>query len=81
MQMEVYWAYADYQDMMNLVKDLYLDVIDKTYEKRKFSIYGHEVDFDTEWEILDYQKLIRERTGIDIFASSEEEMVEKLKSL
>lgn len=81
MQMEVYWAYADYNDMMGLVKNLYKSVIDKTYEKRKFSIHGHEVDFDKEWETLDYAELIRERTGIDIFISTEEEMVTKLREL
>lgn len=81
MQMEVYWAYADYKDMMWLVKDLYLHVIDATYGKRKFSIHGHEVDFDKEWETLDYTELIREKTGIDIFTSTEEEMVAKLKKL
>jgi lysyl-tRNA synthetase class 2 len=81
MQMEVYWAYADYRDMMSMIKNMYLHVIDRTYEKRKFSIYWHEVDFDKEWEILDYQTLIRERTWIDIFTSSEEEMITKLKDI
>lgn len=81
MQMEVYWAYADYNDMMWLVKNLYLHVIDKTYGKRKFSIHGHEVDFDTDWEVLDYQELIKTRTGIDIFRSTEAEMVKKLDEL
>ncbi len=81
MQMEVYWAYADYNDMMWLVKNLYLHVIDKTYWKRKFSIHGHEVDFDTEWEVLDYQELIRKRTDIDIFQSTEAEMIQKLNEL
>lgn len=56
-------------------------MIDTTYGKRKFSIHGHEVDFDKEWETLDYTELIRERTGIDIFTSTEEEMVAKLKEL
>lgn len=79
--MEVYWAYADYKDMMSLVKDLYLHVIDKTYAKRKFYIHGHEVDFDKEWEVLDYTELIRERTGIDIFTSTKEDMIAKLQEL
>ncbi len=81
MQMEVYWAYADYKDMMGLIKNMYLHVIDHTYGKRKFSIHGHEVDFDKEWEVLDYQSLIKDRTGIDIFTSKEEEMIEKLKEI
>ena len=81
MQMEVYWAYANYKDMMDLIKNMYLHVIDHTYNKRKFSIHGHEVDFDKEWEVLDYQSLIKDRTGIDIFTSKEEEMIEKLKEI
>ncbi len=81
MQMEVYWAYADYRDMMRLVRNLYLHVIDATYGKRKFFINGHVVDFDREWEILDYETLIRERTGIDIFASTEEEILTRLREL
>lgn len=80
-QMEVYWAYADYHDMMWLVKDLYLHVIDQTYEKRKFSIHWHDIDFDKEWETLDYQTLIKDRTGINIFTSTEEEMIAKLQEL
>lgn len=79
--MEVYWAYADYLDMMRLVKDLYLSVIDTTYGKRKFFIHGHEVDFDNEWQIIDYPEIIRERTGIDIFSSTTEEMVAKLDEI
>ncbi len=81
MQMEVYWAYADYKDMMSLVRNLYLHVIDKTYAKRKFSIHGHEIDFDKEWEVLDYTELIRERAGIDIFTSTKEDMIAKLQEL
>jgi lysyl-tRNA synthetase, class II len=81
MQMEVYWAYADYHDMMDLIKRMYIHVVDKTYEKRKFSIHGHEVDFDQEWEVLDYQSLIKDRTGIDIFTSTEDEMIAKLKEI
>lgn len=81
MQMEVYWAYADYHDMMKLVRDMYLHVIDATYGKRDFFINGHVVDFNADWEILDYQTLIRDRTGIDIFTSTEEEITTRLKEL
>ncbi|MBP9779070.1 lysine--tRNA ligase [Candidatus Gracilibacteria bacterium] len=81
MQMEVYWAYADYNDMMRLVRDMYLHVIDATYGKREFFINGHTVDFSTDWQILDYQTLIKERTGIDIFTSTEEEIIARLREL
>lgn len=81
MQMEVYWAYADYQVMMNLVKDMYLQIIDKVYGKRVFNIRGFEVDFNKEWEVIDYQKVIKEKLWIDIFESTEEEIMQKLQEI
>lgn len=81
MQMEVYWAYADYQKMMWLVKDLYLNIVDKVYGTRKFNIRWFEIDFDQEWEIIDYTKIIKDELWIDIFHSSEEEMIAKLNEL
>lgn len=80
-QVEVYWAYADYRDMMKLVKELYLSIFDTVYKTRKFNIRWFEVDFDNEWYEIDYTEIIRERTGIDIFHSTDDEIVTKLKEL
>lgn len=81
MQMEVYWAYADYQKMMWLVKNMYLYIVDKVYSTRKFNIRWFEIDFDQEWEIIDYTQIIKDKLWIDIFNSTEEEMISKLNEL
>jgi lysyl-tRNA synthetase, class II len=37
-QMENYRAYADYRQMMRLVKDMYMTLVDSVYQKRHFTI-------------------------------------------
>jgi len=82
-QMENYRAYADYRQMMALVKEMYLYMVDNVYphKNRQFHIRWYDVDFDKEWEEIDYTTVIKEKTGIDIFSASEEEIENKLKEL
>ncbi|MBP8017127.1 lysine--tRNA ligase, partial [Candidatus Gracilibacteria bacterium] len=80
-QVEVYWAYADYKDMMKLVKEMYLSIIDKVYSKRQFKIRNFDLDFNKEWYEIDYTEIIKEKTGIDIFKSSDQEIIDKLVEL
>ncbi|MFA5916669.1 MAG: lysine--tRNA ligase [Candidatus Gracilibacteria bacterium] len=80
-QVEVYWAYSDYKDMMNLVKEMYLSIIDNVYKKREFDIRGFNVNFDTEWGEIDYTEIIKEKTGIDIFKSTDDEILVKINEL
>ncbi|USN56190.1 MAG: hypothetical protein H6765_11125 [Candidatus Peribacteria bacterium] len=81
MQMEVYWSYANYEEMMQLTKDLYLHIMDTTYGKRQFHIRGFDVDFDAEWTMIDYTTVIREKTGVDIFAATDGEIEIALQKL
>jgi len=81
MSVENYRAYSDYKDQMKLIKELYLHVVDKVYGKRKFTIRGHEVDFDGERKEYDYTKIIKDMTGIDIWTSTDEEILAKLSEL
>jgi len=82
-QMENYRAYADYRQMMVLVKDMYMHIIDTVYphKKRKFSIRGYDVDFNQEWKEIDYATIIKEKTDIDIFTATEEQIEKKLTEL
>ncbi len=80
-QMENYWAYADYRDMMDLVKRMYLYIFDNVYGKRVFEIRGHTVDFNKTREELDYTEIIKKMTGVDIRKATDEEIVKKLQEL
>lgn len=80
-QMEIYWAYKDYRDMMNLMKEMYLHIADTVYGTREFEIRGHKVNLNDEWREVDYTNEVKERTGIDIFNDSPDIMKQKLKEL
>lgn len=82
-QMENYWAYADYRQMMDLVKKMYLHIVDTVYphKNRKFTIRWYEVDFNQEWKEIDYATEIKDKTGIDIFTATEKEIETTLTKL
>lgn len=80
-QMEFYWGYANYEDSMALVEEMYKYVANKTFGKLKFSIGGLEVDLGNKWETVDYCQTILDKTGVDVRSASREEIIEKLREL
>lgn len=80
-QMEFYWGYANYEDSMALVEEMYKYVIKETFGKLKFEINGMVVDFDSDWKKIDYTKTILDKTGVDITSTTVKELKDKLKSL
>ncbi|MCX6764290.1 MAG: lysine--tRNA ligase [Candidatus Nealsonbacteria bacterium] len=80
-QMEFYWAYADYEQGMELVEEMYKYVAKKTFRTLKFKTRGFDIDLSKKWEKYDYGKIISKETGIDIFQASLTEMETILKKL
>lgn len=79
--LEFYWAYANYNDGMDLVKDLYRELAEKVFGNTKFEIRDYKFDLADDWKKIDYREEILDKTGVDILESSEEEMKDKLKEL
>lgn len=80
-QTEWYWAYADYQDNMNLVRDMFRYMAKEVYGKTKFTTRGHTFDLADDWETVDYVETIKKTHGIDIFTATEAEMLAVIKKL
>ncbi|MCX6743738.1 MAG: lysine--tRNA ligase [Candidatus Parcubacteria bacterium] len=80
-QMECYWAYADFNDMMALVEKMYKKIIKETYGQLKFEIAGFTVDFDKEWPKIDYVATIKKDFDLDVIKATKEALVKKLKEL
>lgn len=80
-QMEFYWAYANYEDSMQMVQDLYQYIAKETFGTLKFKIEGFEVDLEGEWPRIDYVETIKERLNIDVLAATDEELRAELKKL
>lgn len=80
-QMEFYWAYADYQDGMQLVERMYKHCIMHTFGTLQFSINNFTVDLEKEWKTIDYRTEVKEKTGVDISEASEAEMLSACQKL
>lgn len=78
--MEFYWAYADWQDGMKFITELFRYVYDKVYGKLNFKIRGFDVDLSKDWEIIDYATVIKQNYNIDIFNTNLEQIIAALKS-
>ena len=81
-QMEFYWAYANYEQGMNIVEKMYKYILKETFNTLKFDIGEFkDIDMEKKWEKIDYAKTIKEKTGIDILKADEKAIKDKLGRL
>ena len=71
-EMEFYWAYADYKDMMKFIEKMMVAVVKNLFGKTKIEYEGKEVDFKAPWERVEYAALIRKFAKIDIETINQE---------
>ncbi len=81
MNMEFYWAYANYKDGMKLVEELYKKIALDVFGKTEFETRGHKFDLGGRWEKIDYRETVKKETGIDVLDTTYEEVKKKLESL
>lgn len=79
--MEFYWAYADYNDGMKLVQELYRKIALEVYGKNDFETRGHKFDLAEEWKKIDYVEEIEKQTGVNVLTATEKELGRKLEDL
>ncbi len=79
--MEFYWAYADYEDGMQLVQELYQTIAKEVYGKTIFSTKGHTFDLAGNWPKIDYLEAVESKTGINLLTATDEAMRNKLNEL
>ncbi|MCA9361610.1 lysine--tRNA ligase [Candidatus Kaiserbacteria bacterium] len=79
--MEFYWSYADYQDGMKLVRELYIEVANGVFGTTEFETRGHKFDLASEWSLVDYVSEVENQTGINVVTATEDEMKNKLQEL
>jgi len=80
-QMEFYWAYANFEDGMSLVKKLYSTIAKEVYNTMNFEIQGYKIDLSKEWKVIDYSSEIKKQVGLDIWKASKQEIEKKLSEL
>jgi len=59
--LELYWAYADYQDMMNLCEELLCYVIDEVKGSLEFEYQEEILNFKTPWKRVSFPEILGEK--------------------
>jgi lysyl-tRNA synthetase class 2 len=67
-QLEFYWAYADFLQVMELTEQMITYVTEKVLGTRKVIYQGQELDFSLPWRRLEMRQGLLDVTGIDIAA-------------
>jgi len=65
-QLEFYWAYADYLQVMELTEAMVLHVAERVNGKPTLSYQGQEINLAPPWRRLELRQGLLETTGIDI---------------
>lgn len=79
--LEFYQAFANYEDGMHLVENLYRTIASEVYGTTKFTRSEHTFDLADEWIRIDYATEIKNQTGIDLQNTNEAEIKAKLTEL
>ncbi len=79
--MEFYWSFADFEDGMKLVQELYRTIAQEVFGSTKFTSRGHTFDLADEWTRIDYCEEVLKQTGVDLRTATETDMMKKLEEL
>lgn len=69
--MECYQAFADYNDIMQLVEDMFRTIALAVLGTTVVEYQGHTIDFGPPWKRVSIPEAIVEKTGIDIMELTE----------
>ncbi len=78
-QMEFYWAYADFEKLMQFSQEMYQYILQETFGTLQITSGGVMCDWSGDWEHLDYLALFKEHTGLDLMTVSDEELKQYAK--
>lgn len=78
---EFYMAYADYEDGMKLVSELYKTIAREVFGTTTFTTRGHTFDLNDTWKHIDYRDEILRQTGVDIAIATLDELKVKADEL
>jgi lysyl-tRNA synthetase class 2 len=78
---ELYQAYADYQDMMNLLEELIPAMCEEILKQHKIFYQGLELDLTPPWPRKSYYDLIEEYSEWKLLEMSDEELLNAIREI
>ncbi|MEO0070048.1 MAG: amino acid--tRNA ligase-related protein, partial [candidate division WOR-3 bacterium] len=73
-QLELYQAYADYQDMMGLVEEMFKFLALGLYQRTEIDFAGQKIDFGKPWQRLRFVEALEEKLGVNPLELQDEEL-------
>ncbi|MCE7905309.1 MAG: lysine--tRNA ligase [Anaerolineae bacterium CFX3] len=70
-QLEFYWAYADYLQVMELTEQMVSTVAQQVLGTTKIKYKEHEIDLTPPWRRLEMRQGLLDATGVDIYAHAD----------
>ncbi len=72
---ELYQAYADYTDIMNLTEKIFINIAKNVFDTTIFEFDGHKVDLSSPWKRASMIELIKEYSGFDASDTNKEKIL------
>jgi lysyl-tRNA synthetase class 2 len=79
--MELYQAYADYEDMMEITEELVEHIAEEVTDSSVVEYQGEEIDLSAPWRRMTMHEAIQEHGGFDVDQMSEEELREVMEEI
>jgi lysyl-tRNA synthetase, class II len=73
-QMEFYWAYGDFEKLMDIIQEMYQYIIMQTFGTLEIPYQNNIISWGGKWPRLDYFQLFKKHTGIDLNQTTVEEL-------
>ena len=77
--MELYWAYADYEDLMTFTEQMFYELVKEVKGSEKIVYQSQEITFPKKWERITYAQAFKKYCGIDLNTDSEEKIRQEAK--
>jgi Lysyl-tRNA synthetase (class II) len=79
--MELYQAYADYNDMMDITEELYKYSAIKALGTTEITYQGVKINLGLKWRRATMAELVKEHTGLDFYSDGLPEIISKAREL
>jgi lysyl-tRNA synthetase class 2 len=65
-QLEFYWAYADYKQVMEFTEKMVAYTVEQVHGTTEITYQGNKIDFGKPWQRIELKAGIKDATGIDL---------------
>ena len=80
-QLEFYWAYADYRELMVFVEKFYKEIIKATTGGLTTTWQGEKINWGKKWEVIKYTDAFKKANKLDPLAAKENELIKMAEAL